>query len=114
MKIAIPSSNKFKVAEHFGRAQLFAVFNSENKSFEYMDNKTNLNAAQGAGIQSATSLVNKGVEIILSPRIGPKAFDVLKSANIKMYLISGSDSTVERALALYNKGELELLESSNK
>jgi predicted Fe-Mo cluster-binding NifX family protein len=114
MKIAIPAADKVKTAEHFGRAGLFAVYDTEKSGYEYIDNEANLNAAQGAGIQSATALINNGVGAVLSPRIGPKAFDVLKAAEIKMYILPADAITIEGALDLYNKGRLEMFESSKK
>jgi predicted Fe-Mo cluster-binding NifX family protein len=114
MKISIPSSDKVKVSDHFGRAKYFAIFDTEKKSFEYLNNESNLNAPQGAGIQSAASIINSGAGIVISPHIGLKAFDFLKEANIKMYHLSKKDCSINAALDLYKKGELGLMKSSNR
>ena len=114
MKIAVPSIDKTMVAEHFGRARYFNIFDDENNILERIDNESNLNASQGAGIQSAAALVNCGVKIIISPRIGPKAFDMLKSSSVKMYALANHECTVESALLAYKNGELVEMKSSNK
>ncbi len=115
MKTAIPSSeDKKTVCEHFGRARYFAVIESGENEFKFIDNEINLNATQGAGIQTSTALINEGVTAVLSPHIGPKAFDVLKSGNVKMYLLTETDLTLEDALKKFTNGELSEMEGFKK
>lgn len=110
MKIGIPSSeDKKMVADNFGRTYYFAIYDTDAKSFDFVDNTSNLNAVQGAGIQAASSIVNHKAEVVLSPRIGPKAYGVLEQAGIKMYLIPEANTSLELAIELFNNGKLEMM-----
>ena len=114
MKIGIPSQDKTHVSENFGRANYFAIYDTEKKGFEFIDNNTNVQAAQGAGIQSASSLVKLGVEVIVSPHIGPKAFDVLRTSGVKAFLLTENNCLLERAVEQYTNGALASMEGPHK
>jgi predicted Fe-Mo cluster-binding NifX family protein len=111
MKIAIPSEEKTMVSEHFGRTKYFVIYDTETQTQEVIDNSENVNAAQGAGIQTAVSLVNAGIAAVLSPKIGPKAFDQLKNGNIEMFHITEFPCSVVEAMQLYKEGKLAKMES---
>lgn len=88
----------------FGRAEKFLVYNLESKTFDVVDNQENLNAAQGAGIQSAETVARLGAQVVVTGHSGPKAFRVLTAAGIKVY---HSDAlTVAEALEQYLSGKL--------
>ncbi len=108
MKIAITTSGKDLEAaldSRFGRASAFLIYDLEQDTFKVVSNEQNLNAAQGAGIQSAEQIANEGVAALLTGHCGPKAFRVLKAAEIKVY--STTAAKVGEALELYRKGELK-------
>ena len=88
----------------FGRAPKFLVYDLEAKTFEIVDNEQNLNAAQGAGIQSAQNIARLGVKALVTGHCGPKAFRVLAAANIKIY--NTSVATVAEALDQYRAATL--------
>lgn len=69
----------------FGRAKRFMLFNTDAGTFTLLDNTQNLNAAQGAGIQSAQNIAEAGVQALITGHTGPKAFSVLKRAGIAVY-----------------------------
>ncbi|HON58308.1 MAG TPA: NifB/NifX family molybdenum-iron cluster-binding protein [Smithella sp.] len=107
MKIAVTTSGNDLNApldSRFGRAPKFLIYDLETKTFEIIDNKQNLNAAQGAGIQSAQNIVQLGAKALVTGHCGPKAFRVLKSAGVKIY--NTSAATVAEALDLYLAGKL--------
>ena len=107
MKIAFSTSGQDLNAaldSRFGRAPKFLVYNLDNGSFEIVDNKPNLNAVQGAGIQSAETVVRSGANAVVSGHCGPKAFRVLAAAGVKIY--NSEASTVKEALELYRSGKL--------
>jgi predicted Fe-Mo cluster-binding NifX family protein len=88
----------------FGRAPKFLVYDLDSGTFEVIDNQQNLNAAQGAGIQSAETAARLGAEAIVTGHCGPKAFRVLTAAKIRIY---HSDApTVATALEQYRLGRL--------
>lgn len=114
MKIAFSTSGADLSAPldtRFGRAPKFLVFDTESESITIVDNTQNLNAAQGAGVQSAQNVVASGAEVLVSGHCGPKAFAVLEVAGIEVYT---SDAvTVGDALKAYQDGTLKALTSAN-
>lgn len=107
MKIAFTTASTDLSApldSRFGRAPKFLIYDLEAKTFEVIDNEQNLNAAQGAGIQSAQNIARQGAKVLVTGHCGPKAFRVLKSAGIKIY--NSSAATVQEALDLYIAGKL--------
>ena len=88
----------------FGRAPKFLVYDLESETFEVVDNQQNLNAAQGAGIQSAETVARLGAKSVVTGHCGPKAFRVLLAAGIKVYTTDAT--TVAAALEQYRAGQL--------
>jgi predicted Fe-Mo cluster-binding NifX family protein len=114
MKIAITSSIDNidgNLDTRFGRCKYFLIYDLDNDNYEFISNEQNLNAAQGAGIQSASLVANKKVDAVISGNFGPKAFDVLQRANIKMY-ISPSKSFKD-VIDDYKNSKLTLIERAN-
>jgi len=107
MKIAITTSGNDLNAPldtRFGRAPKFLIYDLEAKTFEVVDNDQNLNAAQGAGIQSAQNIARLGAKALITGHCGPKAFRVLQAAKIKIY--NTTASTVSEAIDQYRNGKL--------
>lgn len=107
MKIAFTTSGNELTAPldtRFGRALKFLVYDLEKDTFEVVDNEQNLNAAQGAGIQSAGTVARSGAQALVSGHCGPKALRVLLAANISLFY---SDApTVAAALDAFRQGAL--------
>lgn len=106
MKIAVTSQGPEMSSEldpRFGRASCFIVVDTESGENRVSDNSQNLNSAQGAGVQAAQAVANLGVEAVMTGHCGPKAFQVLDAAGIKIYL--GAKGTVETAVKSLLAGE---------
>jgi len=98
------------VDERFGRARYFVVADTESDSVDVIDNSTNRNAMQGAGIASAELVADAGAKAVVTGHLGPKAFPALGMAGIKGY--SGVGMTVQQALEAFKAGTLaELTEA---
>ena len=114
MKVAIASKGKELSSEldpRFGRAAFFAVVDTDSDTFEVVDNSQNLNAMQGAGIQAAQNVANLGVQAVVAGNVGPKAFQTLSVAGVKVYL---SDApTVKDTLEKLKAGELQEAPDAN-
>ena len=95
----------------FGRAARFLIYDLEEGTFELIDNAQNLGAAQGAGIQSAETVLRAGADALVTGHCGPKAFRVLSAAGIAIY--NTQLETVAAALAAYQAGELRAAESAD-
>lgn len=107
VKIALTTSGSDLTApldSRFGRAPKFLIYDLESNKFEVVNNAQNLNAAQGAGIQSAQNIARLGVGALITGHCGPKAFRVLKQAGIKIY--NAAAPTVAEALEQYRAGKL--------
>ncbi|MGM0601644.1 MAG: NifB/NifX family molybdenum-iron cluster-binding protein [Candidatus Rifleibacteriota bacterium] len=115
MKYAISvreKSPETKVDTRFGRAQMFALYDTDTKQYSWHSNTQNLQAAQGAGIQTAQNVVNLGAQAVVSGHCGPKAYQVLNSADVKVYTVSG-DITVEQAVEKIEAGQLKPAEGAD-
>jgi len=107
MKIAVTTSGSDLNApldSRFGRAPKFLIYDLEANTFEIVGNEQNLNAAQGAGIQSAQNIARLGVAALVTGHCGPKAFRVLEAAKIKIY--NTAATTVSEAIDQYRDGKL--------
>lgn len=107
MKIAISAARQDKDAQvdpRFGRAHSFIVCDLDSGEWQLLENSPNLNAVQGAGIQTARMLARCGVGAVITGHCGPKAFRVLDAAEIKVY--TGFAGTVSEALAAFQNAEL--------
>jgi len=89
----------------FGRAPKFLAYDLDSEIFEVVDNQQNMNAAQGAGIQSAETVARLGAKALVTGHCGPKAFRVLLAAGIKIY--NTEAHTVAEALEQYRAGKLK-------
>jgi predicted DNA-binding protein (UPF0251 family)/predicted Fe-Mo cluster-binding NifX family protein len=88
MKIAITSVDgtmEGAIDERFGRAKKVLVYNLTDGTFEVAENATQMNLAQGAGIQTAQNVINLGVKAVISGHLGPNAFRALQAAGIETY-----------------------------
>lgn len=114
MKTAVTSKGTdldSEVDPRFGRATYVLIVDPETFDFEVLDNKENVNALKGAGIQAASSISQKGVEILLTGFCGPNAFKTLKAANIGV--ANGAEGSVRDAIKNYLDGNLPLSDKAN-
>ena len=114
MKIAITTAGKdldAQVELRFGRATSFLIYDTDTKEFEIIDNTQQLNAAQGAGIQSAQNVINAGATALISGHCGPKAMKVLQSKNVAVYVTEAT--SIREALAKFENGELTKIDEAD-
>ena len=114
MKIAVTSQGPdltSQVDPRFGRAKSFIVLDTDTDEFSAHDNTQNMNAAQGAGIQAGRTVVDFGVEAVITGNVGPKAFATLRAANIKVY--PGASGTVKEAVEKFKAGQLPPADGAN-
>lgn len=87
MKVAIPTRGtdlSAEVESRFGRCPRFLIVESGTMEFSLVDNSA---AAMGggAGVRAAQLVIDQGVEAVIAGEVGPKAYDVLERANVKVY-----------------------------
>lgn len=97
-KICITSLGKNLEAEvdpNFGRAHYFLIIDPETMEFEAVENP-NIEAPQGAGIQTAQLISSKNVGTVLTGSCGPNALRVLQSSGIRV--ITGTSGNIRDIL----------------
>ena len=114
MKIAVSSTGTdldSEVDPRFGRASYILIVDSETLDCEVVDNKENVNALKGAGIQAASMVSDKGAEVLLTGFCGPNAFKALIAG--KIGVANDADGSVRDAVKAYLDGKLPLSDKAN-
>jgi predicted Fe-Mo cluster-binding NifX family protein len=114
MKIAITAQGKELSSEidlRFGRAKWIIIFDTQTGDFVAHDNVVNLNAVQGAGIQTGQNIANLDTEAVITGNVGPNAFKTLNTANVKVFL--AESQTVQQALDSFRAGKLKKIDGAN-
>ncbi len=97
--------------QRFGRARYLIVIDTETGASEVHDNEVNLNAEQGAGIQTAQNVAQLGVEAVLTGHVGPNAFRALSAAGVRAF--TGLQGTVQDAIDELRGGSLTPVNSAD-
>jgi len=109
MRVAISSTGRDQsslVDGRFGRAPLFVLVDTDTGSLlKVLDNSANVNAPSGAGISSAQQVCDAGADAVLTGSIGPKAFQVLAAAGVKVH--TGATGSIASAVEDFKAGRLE-------
>ena len=115
MKIAFCSQTNHLnsvIDSRFGRADFFAVFDDTAQRWEFVPNNQNLQAAQGAGIQAAQTVINTEVDVLIAANVGPKAMAALQANGISVFQTNTS-MTLQQALEAFQNGGLTEIQNSN-
>jgi predicted Fe-Mo cluster-binding NifX family protein len=100
-----------EIDPRFGRAGFFILIDPETMNLEVLENKQNLQLPQGAGIQAAQTVVDRGAKVVLTGNCGPKAFRVLQAAGVKVGI--GISGTVRQAVEQYKQGKTPFANAPN-
>ena len=110
MKIGIPvieENRNARIDSRFGRCAYFAIVDSESGEGEVIENPGAV-AFSGAGVRAVETLINAGVEAVITPDVGPNSAQSLQEGGIRV--LRASDSlTVQEALGLFRDGKLEYI-----
>ena len=87
----------------FGRCPTYVFVDPETMAFEAVENPA-AGAPGGAGVQAAQFVVERGAQAVVTGNAGPNALNVLRSANVSVYLFGGG--TVRQAVEAYKAGQL--------
>lgn len=106
------NSTTAPVDGRFGRCAGFMVWEEDGSKAEFMVNPA-IESAHGAGTGAVQGLLKKGVGVVISSRVGPKAFAALQQAGVKIYgAIEGNKA--EDEMRRYLNHELtEILSPNN-
>jgi predicted Fe-Mo cluster-binding NifX family protein len=114
MKIAVSASGPeldAGVDPRFGRAPYFLLVRPDTMDFEVVNNQRNLQIGHGAGIQTASMVVKCEPAAVITGKCGPKAFRVLQTAGIPVFI--GISGTVRGAVQQYHQGKLAQAQAPN-
>ena len=108
MKIVVTSLGETldsPVDQRFGRARYFILYDTETQEWSSEDNRQNLTATQGAGIQAAQCVINLGAQAVITGHCGPKAFATLAAGNVEVY--PSAKGTVHDAIQALESGKMK-------
>ncbi|MEN8150614.1 MAG: NifB/NifX family molybdenum-iron cluster-binding protein [Planctomycetota bacterium] len=106
MRIALCSKGTDLDAEPspvFGRCPYFLFVDDETEEVTAVANAAQ-NAGGGAGVQAAQTVVDNGAEVVLSGRVGPRAYEVLVQAGVRTYDAGTADA--REAISKFRVGAL--------
>lgn len=86
----------------FGRSRFFILADPDTLEWETLDNLPILFSQQLLEMCTARNLVRKQVQTVITGKCGPKAFEELKSAGVKVIL--DTKGTVRQALEKFKRG----------
>lgn len=110
MKIAFPTTGRDLAApldDRLGRAARFLLVDDRDGTFAVVENGGNSEAEQGAGIQSAQTLIDAGTQAVVASHCGPKAYKVFEAAGIAVH--QADVAPVDQLLEAFRRGELPVM-----
>lgn len=114
MKIALTVDSENEDAfldSRFGRAKFIVLHDIKNNSYDFIKNNVNLNSVQGAGIQTAQTIVDLNADVLITVNCGPKAFKVLNAGDVKIF--QSELSSMLNVIKSYSDNKLIELIKSN-
>ena len=115
MKIAITcqeDKTDSPLDSRFGRAPMFFFIDSDGQPGYFLPNTQNKQAVQGAGIQSAQTVLKENSNVLITGHCGPKAFKILKEAGVRVFTAAAA-KTIEEALRQFSDNKLEELNDAD-
>ena len=107
MKIVLPlDENKIDVCVSFARAPYFVFVDTKSGEKDIVDNPA-AQAHGGAGVKAAQGILDKGVDAVLTVRLGENAAEAFNAAGIEIYKTSGN--SIDENVEAFIEGKLEKL-----
>jgi predicted Fe-Mo cluster-binding NifX family protein len=111
MKIVVSSTGTSlddKTHDLFGRCDFLIIFDAESGDVKAVKNE-NKDAESGAGIGCAQVVFDEKASVVISGKVGPKAYEVLQHAGVDVFL-TPPGILVSDALEKYKEGRLRKME----
>lgn len=109
MIVAIPAEEKNikgNVCVSFGRAPYFMFYDTEKNESKFISNSA-ADSQGGAGVKAAQVIVDNNADVLITPRCGDNAAEVLKTAYITIY--KSKNNSIEDNLKSFKEEKLNLL-----
>ncbi len=108
MRICVTSSGPnldSLIDPRFGRCLYFIFVDDGNlEEINAFPNK-GIDAARGAGVQSAQAVVDQKAEVVITGNVGPNSFEVLNSSGIRIFKAM-SGMKIKDALSAFKQSQL--------
>ena len=108
MILCIPSSGPEPgdlIDDRFGRAPYFIIYDTDTDAITQHRNES-AGGMGGAGPKAAQFLISKGVDAVVTGRVGGNALEALKAGGIRVFL-SEEKGTVREAISGFLHGSLK-------
>jgi predicted Fe-Mo cluster-binding NifX family protein len=112
MKVCITTKGEGLESEldpRFGRAANILLVDTNTNDVRPLGNAAD--ASHGAGVQAAQTVLDAGIEVLVTGRIGPRAYEVLAAASIPIYVSTAE--TAADALRHFMDGRLVRLSAAS-
>jgi predicted Fe-Mo cluster-binding NifX family protein len=112
LKICVSSTGNNLEAQldpRFGRCLYLIIIDTETMQFEAIPNLA-AGTREGAGIQAAQTIANKGAKVVITGNVGPNAFKALSAADIE--IMTNASGTIKDVVEKLKKGKLHRTDSS--
>lgn len=107
MKVAISSQGKRRdspVELWFGRAAYYLILDTDNMTFDALENEAAGDSADIDEINAARLVINAGAQAVLTGNCGLDVRHMFATAGVKLF--QGVPGTVEEAVAQFKDGKL--------
>lgn len=114
MRIAIPvdsNQEETTICVSFGRAPFYAIYETDTGAYAFVEN-TAAHSPGGAGVKAAQLLVDQKSDILITPRCGENAVEVIHGAGIQIYQTKSNH--LKDNVKAYVNGELNALDHFHK
>ncbi|WP_048601828.1 NifB/NifX family molybdenum-iron cluster-binding protein [Rubeoparvulum massiliense] len=114
MRVAISVTSQEldpQLDERFGRCPFFQIIDEETKQASWIPNQ-GIESNGGAGIAAAQQILNEKIDVLITGKLGPHAWDLLSKSGIQLF--EASTASVSTILATYHQGRLESITSAKK
>ncbi len=112
-KICITSTGSTlgsSIDPRFGRCQYFLIVDEKGKLVKSIANESD-QAMRGAGITAAQIIVNEKVGVVITGNVGPNAYGVLSSSEVKIFP-GAFGMSAKQAFKAYKEKKLKEVEPS--
>jgi predicted Fe-Mo cluster-binding NifX family protein len=107
MKLCVTSTGKdieAKMDARFGRALYFLIIDTDTNALDAVLNSA-AEEQQGAGISAAQLVLDRGIDGVLTGRVGPNTLNVFRASRVKLYEGASPQDTVKVGLDKFKRGE---------
>jgi predicted Fe-Mo cluster-binding NifX family protein len=107
MKVAISSQGKRRDSQvelWFGRAAYYLIVNTDNMTFDALENDAAGDSADIDEINAARLVINAGAQAVLTGNCGLDARHMFATADVKLF--QGVPGTIEEAVEQFKDGKL--------